>query len=242
MHGQKVEGAQMLQIYSFADISHFLTSFQYDNQVKFLMNGSLILCNRQSLNVEILQHTREKNLYSFGSERQKISAYSKFLRSLKDQQKLGTQNKMHISPALNEVFNFMKKYQEQLPGFKYILNEIINKQIFTAENTKITAAITLDFDGYLSCCERAQNHFFKDQIFQEPIMAQSESKKNMSLKKEKSAKVSNRQLDLRNLMDGSYQRDPGSERRHRESSMDEQQFQNLMSQQLYKSKGPQAIL
>jgi hypothetical protein len=31
------------------------------------MNGGLLLCNKQSLNLEILQHTREKNLFSFGS-------------------------------------------------------------------------------------------------------------------------------------------------------------------------------
>lgn len=110
------------------------------------MNGSLILCNRQSLNVEILQHTREKNLFCFGSDRHKTLAYTKFLKSMRDQGKLGASNRPHISPALSEVVNFMKKYQEQLPGFKYIVNEIFMKQILTADNNKLTALVTLDFD------------------------------------------------------------------------------------------------
>lgn len=154
-----MEGAISNQLYAFTDLAHFLTSFQYENQVKFLMNGSLILCNKQSLNVEVLQHTRERNIFSFGSNRHKLLAYTNFLKKQRDQGQLGAQNRPHISPALSEVFNFMKKYQEQLPGFKYIVNEIFPK-IFTADNSKLTALVSLDFEAYLACCERAQNHFF----------------------------------------------------------------------------------
>jgi len=33
-----------------------------------------------------------------------------------------------------QVYQFMKKYQEQLPGFKFIVNEIFPKQIFNVDN------------------------------------------------------------------------------------------------------------
>lgn len=49
--GKKVAGCQTLQ---FADLVHFLTPFQFEEQAKCLMNGSLLLCHKQSINVEVL--------------------------------------------------------------------------------------------------------------------------------------------------------------------------------------------
>lgn len=88
-----------------------MTPFQYENQVKFLMNGSLLLCHKQSLNVEILQNTRPKNILTFGSSHQKEKAYVHFLKVQKHSPNFG-QNKAHVSPSLMQVFNFMKKYQD----------------------------------------------------------------------------------------------------------------------------------
>ena len=53
-----------------------------------------------------------------------------------------------------QVYNFMKKYQdqEQLHGFKYVINEIMKCQVFNASNVKLTAMLTLDFPEYLKIC------------------------------------------------------------------------------------------
>jgi|TARA_B110000285_G_C15104268_1_gene606968 hypothetical protein len=67
-----------------------------------------------------------------------------------------------------QAFQFMKKYQEQLPGFKYVVNEIFQKQIFTAKNHSLASLLTLDFEEYIETCERAQNHFFEDACHQSP--------------------------------------------------------------------------
>jgi hypothetical protein len=67
-----------------------------------------------------------------------------------------------------QAFQFMKKYQEQLPGFKYVVNEIFQKQIFTAKNHSLASLLTLDFEEYIEACERAQNHFFEDACHQSP--------------------------------------------------------------------------
>jgi len=49
----------------------------------------------------------------------------------------------------------MQKYQEQLPGFKYIVNDIFINQIFGAQNVKLTAKMTIDFEEYVNCIQRA---------------------------------------------------------------------------------------
>ena len=77
--GKKVEGTISQQIYQFTDIAHFMTPFQYENQVKFLMNGGILLCSKQSLNVEILHKIKPQNIYSFGSKHEKTNAYISFL-------------------------------------------------------------------------------------------------------------------------------------------------------------------
>ena len=59
---------------------------------------------------------------------------------------------------------FMKKYQEQLPGFKFVLNEILTKQVFNADNLRLTAMLTLDFKDYISCAGKAQTQFFSDRM------------------------------------------------------------------------------
>jgi hypothetical protein len=58
----------------------------------------------------------------------------------------------------------MQKYQEQLPGFKYVVNEIFINQIFGAQNVKLAAKITIDFEDYISCIQKAQDLFFCDRI------------------------------------------------------------------------------
>ena len=82
--GQRVEGALGQRIYQFTDLAHFLTPFQYDEQLRFLMNGSLVLCHKQSLNHELLQSIREKNMFIFGSTRQKLLAFMNFLKMHRD--------------------------------------------------------------------------------------------------------------------------------------------------------------
>lgn len=61
--GKKAEGSISSQIYQFTDLAHFMTPFQFENQVKFLMNGGLLLCHKQSMNIEILQRIRAHNLF-----------------------------------------------------------------------------------------------------------------------------------------------------------------------------------
>lgn len=63
-----------------------------------------------------------------------------------------------------QVYKFMKKYQDQLPGFKYVINEIFLKQIFTAANLKLTGMLTLDFEAYLTSCSQAHDLFFEDVV------------------------------------------------------------------------------
>jgi hypothetical protein len=110
--GKKVEGSISQQIYTFVDLVHFMTPYQYENQVKFLMNGSLLLCHKLSLNVEILNKIKSHNLFSFGSKHEKQNAYISFLQSQKELLSDG-QKKPHIPSQLIQVFNFLKKYQDQ---------------------------------------------------------------------------------------------------------------------------------
>ena len=92
------------------DLSHFLVPFQLDEQLKFLMNGSLVTCNLQALSVEILEKMKEKNMFTFGSTRQKHLAYQNFLKFKKDEGQL--ENLPHVSKSLMKVYMFMQKYQE----------------------------------------------------------------------------------------------------------------------------------
>lgn len=163
--GKKVEGSISSQIYQFTDLAHFMTPFQYENQVKFLMNGGLLLCHKQSSNIEILQRIRAHNLFSYGSGYKKQNAFKSFLKAQREQLIDGESNP-HIPPQLMQVYNFMKKYQEQeaLQGFKYVINEILKKQVFAAQNVKLTAMLTLDFPEYLQTCKYAQQRFFAEQF------------------------------------------------------------------------------
>lgn len=65
--GRRVEGAMRAFIHQVTDLVHFLTPFQQDEQLRFLMNGTILLQNKLSLNNEVLQNIREKNMYFFGS-------------------------------------------------------------------------------------------------------------------------------------------------------------------------------
>lgn len=62
------------------DLVHFLTPNQFDEQVRFLMNGVVMLSNMRSLNVETLNAIRDKNMFIFGSTHHKTIAFEKFLK------------------------------------------------------------------------------------------------------------------------------------------------------------------
>ena len=51
-----------------------------------------------------------------------------------------------------------------MPGFKYVITEIMNKMVFQAENLKLTAMLTLDFDQYLDVSQKALELFFDDKL------------------------------------------------------------------------------
>lgn len=95
--GNKAEGSISRQINQFTDLAHFMTPFQYENQVKFLMNGGILLCHKQSLNVEILHKIKPQNLFSFGSKHEKTNAFISFLNSNKESLQDGI-NRQHIPP------------------------------------------------------------------------------------------------------------------------------------------------
>lgn len=76
-----------------------MTPFQYENQVKFLMNGAILLCHKQSLNMEILHKIKNHNLFSFGSKHEKTNAYIHFLNQHKDSMADGNK-RSHIPPQL----------------------------------------------------------------------------------------------------------------------------------------------
>ena len=86
--GQKVEGSLGTKIQQFVDLAHFLVPFQFDEHLKFLMNGSLITCNLQALGIEILEKMKEKNMFTFGSTRQKLLGYQNFLKFKRDEGQL----------------------------------------------------------------------------------------------------------------------------------------------------------
>ena len=117
------------------------------------MNGALSICNRQSLAIEVKENIKEKNMFLFGSTRQKLQAYQIFLKNRKEDKQLG--NRPHITPSIMQVYQFMRKYQEKLPGFTYILDEILENQIFNAQNLKLTAMVTLDFENYIEMVQKA---------------------------------------------------------------------------------------
>jgi hypothetical protein len=80
-----------------------------------------------------------------------------------------------------QVYNFMKKYQEQeqLQGFKYVLNEIMKLQVFNASNVKLSAMLTLDFPEYIKECQRAQQRFFQDQMAKPSQMQLNKTSKRL---------------------------------------------------------------
>lgn len=74
-------------------------------------------------------------------------------------------NRPHITPSIMQVYQFMRKYQDKLPGFNYVLDEILENQIFNVQNLKLTAMVTLDFENYIEAVNKAQEQFFLDRIF-----------------------------------------------------------------------------
>lgn len=74
------------------------------------------------------------------------------------------QKAAHISPSLVQVYQYLQKEQEKCPGFKYVLNEIFNKQLKNVDNVRLTALMTIDFEEYIRCTSRAQDQFFQDKI------------------------------------------------------------------------------
>jgi hypothetical protein len=65
-------------------------------------------------------------------------------------------SKPHITPSIMQVYQFMRKYQDKLPGFNYVIDEILEKQIFNVQNLKLAAMVTLDFENYIEAVIRAQ--------------------------------------------------------------------------------------
>lgn len=169
--GRRVEGAMGPYVHQVTDLVHFLTPFQQDEQLRFLMNGTLTISNKLALNMEILQNLREKNMYVFGSTRQKLCAYTNFLKIQRDEDLLRQSKAAHIPPALVQVYQFLLREQDKCPGFKYVLTEIFGKQVKNADNLKLTAMLTMDFDEYLRCATRAQDQFFQDRIARSASMA-----------------------------------------------------------------------
>lgn len=51
-----------------------------------------------------------------------------------------------------------------MPGFKYVITEIMSKMVFMADNLKLTALLTLDFDQYLEVSQNALELFFDDKF------------------------------------------------------------------------------
>lgn len=45
-----------------------------------------------------------------------------------------------------------------------MLSEILEKAVFRAENLKLTALLTLDFEAYVESAEKAHASFFKDGV------------------------------------------------------------------------------
>lgn len=73
------------------------------------MNGTLTISNKLALNMEILQNLREKNMFVFGSTRQKMCAYQNFLKIQREADTLRQSKAAHIPPALSQVYQFLHK-------------------------------------------------------------------------------------------------------------------------------------
>lgn len=54
-----------------------------------------------------------------------------------------------------QVYQLLMKEQDKNPGFKYVVNEIFNKQLKNADNLRLTALATSDYEDYLGCASRA---------------------------------------------------------------------------------------
>ena len=77
------------------------------------MNGCTLLTSRQASNVEVLQNIREKNMFVFGSSRQKLNAYKHFLTNFSSQTDNNSSDKQkllasqHISPYMSDIITFL---------------------------------------------------------------------------------------------------------------------------------------
>ena len=60
--------------------------------------------------------------------------------------------------------HFLQSEEERCPGFKYVLNEVLAKQVFNTMNEKLAANLTLDFEDYVATVSKAQDKFFGDKM------------------------------------------------------------------------------
>mmetsp|Transcript_10057 Transcript_10057/g.16944 ORF Transcript_10057/g.16944 Transcript_10057/m.16944 type:complete len:408 (-) Transcript_10057:30-1253(-) len=166
--GEKVDWPLGQHLKKITDLAHFLIPNQLDEQERYLMNGTVLLLNRQALSLEVVQNVREKNLFTFGSTRQRLNAFANFLKGFRDDNQL--QELPHVPPSILSVYAFMKRHQDKQVGFRYVVNEILHKQVFAAENPKLSALLLHDFEEYVDCVQHAQNLFFSDGLARSPSM------------------------------------------------------------------------
>lgn len=115
-----IMGSMNTQVLQVTDLAHFTTPYQFDEQLRFLMNGVITITNMRALNVEILNSIRDRNMFIFGSTHQKTLAFQQFMTAKRPA-------KVPVPPTLATVLHFLEKEQDKCPGFKYVLSELINK-------------------------------------------------------------------------------------------------------------------
>lgn len=111
----------------------------------------------RSLNQEILNTIRDKNIFIFGSTTQKTRAFCKFLKIK------GTED-FCVPPNLSSVFKFIDNEAKKNAGYAFMLQEVIEKDILGLRCPKLAASVILDFEEYFETITKANDKFFSDRI------------------------------------------------------------------------------
>lgn len=137
------------QFVAAADLSQHITTPGQEpsgtSNMKYVMNGGLIVGSRDGANLEIEKELGQKNVFMFGSDKLRLFAYQKFLSDKPEEVS-------HIDVQLRKVFD----YCSQSPDLEYIKEHFIKP----FEAGRDPHGVCLDFVSYKQAMDEATRVYF----------------------------------------------------------------------------------
>lgn len=118
------------------------------------MNGGLIVGSRDGANLELEKELGQQNVFMFGSDKSRLFAYQRFVRSIPitSQLKEKPPGVSHINVTLKSVFDFCR----HLPEMRYVTEHFI----VPMESGHDPHGVCLDFLSYTQAMDEAQSVYF----------------------------------------------------------------------------------